>query len=132
MHFFKISDSTCTTVKKKKCQFPYRMDDGELRYECFKWTHLEFKSYCPTKIDPLTKVLDEDSIEECLSHSCPLSKYHTHGELVMDLNDLGSMTSEFSDNAEIFNLGDSQLGAPLYGIRLMEGVGISNGATLAS
>ena len=121
------------TVRRNKCQFPYRTEDGQLRYECFKKKNgaNPFKSYCPTKIDPITGILDEDSIEECYSHSCPLAKYHTHGELVADLNRLG-MSSDFFDYAETFNIGNSQLEAPLYGIRLMEGLGNTNRSTMAS
>ena len=120
-----ISDATCTTLKRNKCKFPYHTGDGQLRYECFKRKTtsisdpVQFKSYCPTKVDPITRIMDEDSIEECFSLSCPLAKYHTHGELMNDLNEI---FLEFSDNAETFDLGKSQLGNMLYGIRLMKGV----------
>ena len=132
--FCQIPDSTCTTVLKNKCQFPYRDESGQLRYECFKSKNgvERFKSFCPTKIDPLTGILDRDSIEECHSHSCPLAKYHTHPELMRELNELTDMSSDFFENAELFDLGNSQLGAPLYGIRLMEGVSNINGSILAS
>ena len=93
-----------------------------MRYECFKLKNgvNRYKSYCPTQVDPATMLPVEGSVEECYSHSCPLAKYHTHREVVEDLNELSS--SEYFDVAETFSLGSSQLGEPLYGIRLSESV----------
>ena len=137
-NFSFIPDTSCKTVQRNKCKFPYRMEDGHLRYECFKKKTtsridpVQFKSYCPTKVNPDTRVMDENSVEECLSYSCPLAKYHSHSELMMDINELTDFSSDFSNNAVLFDLGNSQRGDPLYGIRLMEGVGNFNEETLVS
>ena len=75
------------TVKRKRCQFPYLHYDGQMKTECFKRSNSVFKSFCPTEVDPVTKRPDNSSVEEC-SESCPLTRYHTHEELVGDLNDI--------------------------------------------
>ncbi len=102
------------TIRGVECQFPYLHSDGQMKHECFMDPAGDrFKSWCPTRVDPGTRRPDPDSLQPC-SYSCPLTKYHTHSELIRDLND---MAFNNTDRAEIFDLGRSQRGDPLYGIR---------------
>ena len=76
----------CLTIKRKRCQFPYH-HAGHMKSECFKRSNSPYKSFCPTRVDPVTNRPDNSSVEEC-GESCPLTRYHTHEELMEDLSDI--------------------------------------------
>ena len=86
------------------CVFPFKFDSKQ-RFECVERSNSGLAE-CKT---------NKDQWKMC-SDKCPLMKYHSHDELISDLQGIEKLAT--SNFAELFTLGKSVLNANLTGIRL--------------
>jgi len=86
-----------------------------MRSECFLSSGVK---KCYTRLqDDYTG--DPNSLATCGS-ACPLSGYHTHSELIAELERLAN---QHRNDSETFSVGSSQRGADFRGIRISAGIG---------
>lgn len=109
---------TCQTiVPGKECQFPFWMEN-QLRFECVQAGIGGRPFSCPTKLNE--KTLEAVEWADCNTTSCPLMNFHSHQDLI---NDLDKIAIAFPNHAKTFRIGKSVNELDLQGIRLSKDIG---------
>eukprot|EP00095_Tigriopus_kingsejongensis_P004319 maker-scaffold228_size248166-snap-gene-0.11 protein:Tk04319 transcript:maker-scaffold228_size248166-snap-gene-0.11-mRNA-1 annotation:"GH12395" len=105
--FTGVDFDPCNKVKEYECLFPYMLE-SVLRHECIR---INGTSMCPVALDADRKPL---TMVKC-SESCPLERYHTHDDILAEFQEL---QTEYEKHVEVFSVGKSTLGEPLWVINL--------------